>query len=368
MSTRAPRSAAAPRGGATDDDVALWQTAAALDPTLTVRARDWPALLRKRLRSEPSSRAGLFSRMAAGRPVVFSDFPVVVSKPLVELIRTGFPRSQTARVQMGPSRRRGHLPVPELMRRWAAGRARVSVTDLHIRGTRLEQAIDVGSLSDFNLLIRGSEAMAYQEMMTLVISSRGNVTDSHSDDPDGSNHCFTGRKLWLAWETFAGRARGLQDVERDEVEGQAAFDLRTFLSVPGSRWFTVSTDETLFLPGKLTHKVVTLEPYIGVGSFYVALPSCLETLIRWNLRGPLWSLADPDGERAGLVDEITRTVSRKVRALQRASPAARERWGLGHLRAAVERLDRGGRQPARLAKNPAFAELLETVRSVPAAA
>jgi len=104
--------------------------------------------------------------------------------------------------------------------------------------------------------------------MTLVISSQGNVTDSHSDDPDGSNHCFVGRKLWLAWDTFEGRAAGLQDCSRDLVRERARFDLATFAALPSACWWTVGAGETLFLPGRLTHRVITLEPYIGIGSFY----------------------------------------------------------------------------------------------------
>jgi hypothetical protein len=356
-----------------EDIAPMWETAARWDATLRVRPADLAALRRKRVAAEPYSRQRLFTCMAAGKASVFSDFPVPVdARPgesrgdaVLRWIRTGFPRRQLARVQTGRSRTRGEIPVGELVRRFSGGRAVISVTDLHIRDTRLERALGVEGLSDFNLLIRGSERMAIQEMMTLVVSSKGNVTDSHTDDPDGSNHCFTGCKLWLFWETFEGKAKGLQDVSRDEVEERADFDMKTFLALPSARWLTVSTGETLFLPGKMTHKVVTLEPYLGVGSFYVALPSCLETLIRWNTRGPLWSLDDPDGDNDGLVDEIARSVARKVRALHRASPRAQEHWGLGYLEAAVERWERSERRGAkeRLLGNAAFAELVESVSS-----
>jgi len=355
-----------------DNAVEVWAAAARRDATLKVGEDDLPALRRRRIVSEPYTRERLFSQMAKGQAVIFKDFPVRVEgragnvsrDTLLSLLRTGFPRSQRARVQAGPSRKRMEIPVPELLRRWAGGRAVVSVTDLHIRDTRMESALGIGNLSDFNLLLLGSPEMAVQEMMTLVISSKGNVTDSHTDDPDGSNHCFLGSKLWLFWETFEGQARGLEDVSRDPVVDRAAFDMATYLSLPSARWLTVSAGETLFLPGKLTHKVVTLEHYMGVGSFYVALPSCLETLSRWYTYGPLWSLDDPKGENAGLVDEIARTVTRKVKSLRRASPRTQEHWGLSHLQAALEAWERGGRSAARerLLAKPPFAELLQVVR------
>jgi hypothetical protein len=113
-------------------------------------------------------------------------------------------------------------------------------------------------------------------MMTLVVSSCGNVTDSHSDDPDGSNHCFVGRKLWLAWETFEGQKAGLRDCSRDLIVERAHFDLGIFASLKTARWWTVGPGETLFLPGRFSHRVITLESYVGIGSFYFTPVSCLE--------------------------------------------------------------------------------------------
>jgi hypothetical protein len=298
----------------------------------------------------------------------YTDFAVRVDgppeRPLADRLATiyskGFTRSERARVQTGPAQTRGTLPVREVMRRWAGGRAVVSVTDLHIRGTRVASALGIDELSDFNLLLRGSEDVACQEMMTLVISTAGNVTDSHSDDPDGSNHAFVGKKLWLAWDTFEGLAAGLEDHSREPLGRLANFDMRTFLRLRSACWFTVSAGETLFLPGKLTHKVVTLEPYLGVGSFYVALPGCLETLARWYRHGPLWSLATRAND--GLVDDIARIAARRVRELRNASREERERWGLRYLEDAVVRFERGElRIPrASLLRRPAFAELVAT--------
>jgi hypothetical protein len=346
----------------------LWAIAARLDSTLSLRKTDLDRLRRRRVLPQSYSRARLFAEMAAGRPVIFRDFPVRVDGPtslsvrekLLRLYRRAL-KHERARVQIGPSQRRDTLLVPEVLRRWAGGRAIVSVTDLHIRRTRVEREVGVETLSDFNLLLHGSEAMALQEMMTLVISSAGNVTDSHSDDPDGSNHCFAGKKLWLAWNTIEGEAVGLQDISRADVGGRAAFDMRGFLALRSARWFTVSDGETLFLPGKLTHKVLTLEQYLGVGSFYVALPSALATLERWYTHGPLWSMETHEND--GLVDEIAETLARHVRALRGQRREERERWGLPFLEAAVARFTAraGEARRARLLRIGPFAQVVRAV-------
>jgi len=225
------------------------------------------------------------------------------------------------------------MVMEELWRRWMSGNARVSVTDLHIRGTTVIRNIDCSSLSDFNILAEARGTVGEEEMLTMVVSSAGTFTDSHTDDPDGSNHCFVGRKLWLAWDTFLGLSRKLEDVERCEIEKtHAAFSVSGFLSVPGSRWFVVEPGQTLFLPGHLTHKVITLDDYLGIGSFFVMLPSYLRTLARWAQHTPLWALNLPADRRMELVDQITRRVIDKVHMLAHASERQRSRWGIVHLR------------------------------------
>jgi hypothetical protein len=198
--------------------------------------------------------------------------------------------------------------------------------------------------------------------MTLVISSKGNVTDSHSDDPDGSNHSFCGRKLWLGWETFEGQAAGLEDNSRGAKNDPAAFNLKAFLSLPSSCWFTVSSGETLFLPGRLTHKVLTLEPYLGVGSFYVALPCAVDTITRWTLHHALWEL--PTRENDHLVGEITRAIAKKVHALRSGSRKDRDRWGYDFLRPDLDAFDsRDEETKHRLLQNRDFAKMIDEVRA-----
>jgi hypothetical protein len=199
-------------------------------------------------------------------------------------------------------------------------------------------------------------------MLTMVISSAGVYTDSHSDSPDGSNHCFVGKKLWLVWDTFEGIAKGLEDFERADIEGQAAFSISAFLSIPSARWFTVEDGQTLFLPGHLTHKVVTLKDYLGIGSFFCMLPSYWRTLARWTEHAPLFALNARPGERMTLVDLITRLAIRKVRWLAGRPGHERDRWGVRYLVAAVDEWQRSNGPDALATLNPVSAQLVKAVR------
>ncbi|MDP9362346.1 MAG: hypothetical protein M3P29_12960 [Acidobacteriota bacterium] len=351
----------------------VWRDAATLDKPLKVRKRHLPALSAKQVLPEAYSRERLFAAICGGQPVLFSDLRVPIAQKYgadltgaaVKLIKMGFNATQTARVQTGPSRKRSYLRVAELMRRWEGRRAIASVTDLHIRGTRVERDLDTTPLSAFNILLCGSDAMAQQEMMTMVVSTRGNVTDSHSDDPDGSNHCFAGKKLWLAWETFEGQAAGLEDNSRGCCVGAAAFSFESFTQLRSARWWVVSDGETLFLPGHLTHRVITLEHYLGIGSFFVALPSAVQTIARWITHGPLWSIKYTFVTR-GLVDEIAAAATRKMRELSVAWPAERDQWGASYARIAADRwIDRNGAQKNTLLQNQHFSELLAAAQAIP---
>lgn len=241
----------------------------------------------------------------------------------------------------------------------------VNVTDLHIRGTPVTRLIDVAPLSDFNLLARTRRRTIRElEMLTLVISSAGALTDSHTDDSDGSNHCFAGRKLWLIWDSATGMARGLEDVERCDVYDRAAFDIETFLSLPTARWFILAKGQTLFLPGNYAHKVITLDHYLGVGSFFVMLPSYLRRLIQWKRLAPLWSVSDSNRARGRLLDDVTNVVTRCVQSLAFASTKERRRWGLTYLMRAVRDWDARcfAAEEQLLSECRSSAALLEAVR------
>lgn len=321
----------------------LWDWLVDCDPTLKLRSREFPLLMQKRLRRTSYETPRAFARICAGQIGLFSGLSVPVIEslrshgPLLHILlsalRKGFPRKTRARTQIGRLRTRRYMSVPELVDRWEGEKSVLSVTDLHFRGTKFEKLIDTQALSKFNILCTDSEFASEFidriEMMTLVLSAGGNVTDSHTDDCDGTNHCFIGRKFWLAWDRLEGQKRGLQDTSRDDVYNQAEFDMTTFLSLPSATWFVVNRGDTLFLPGSFAHKVITLEPYIGVGSFNVTLPGSLHTLSRWHLYGTT------DIHRKKLLEKITAAIIRRVRLLKRASPKSRDAWGLAYMQTAV---------------------------------
>jgi hypothetical protein len=326
-----------------------WEQAAGVDPTLRVTRAHLRALRRRELRPVPFSRDLMFSSMQRGEPLLVDDLPVRVEgeqqwgvrEAVLRALSGGFPRDRKVRVRCGPSGEQKSIVVEKLLRRWTSARARIHVTDMHIRGTRVLQRIDCSTLSDFNLLAETRGAISAQEMLTMVVSSAGVRSDSHTDDPDGSNHCFVGRKLWLVWDTFLGLRRDLEDVSRCKITSDSArFSTDAFLSVPGSHWFTIEPGQTLFLPGHLTHKVITLDDYLGVGSFFVMLPSYLRTLVRWSRHTPLWALEGPQERRLDLVDQITRRVTSKMRELRAAPHEERCRWGIAHLQSAIEEWQR----------------------------
>ena len=353
----------------------MWKCAVALDPSLRITNSQLPGLKRKWVRPQAYSREKMFLNMAHRKVGIFKGVPVLVRKfegadtreTLIHSLMRKIPPRETSRVQVGPSHVMTRLPVREILRRWLGERAIVGVTDLHIRGTRFEKVIDTKALSDFNTLIRGTEDLARQEMMTLVIASAGNVTDSHSDDPDGTNHCFFGKKLWLAWDTFEGMAAGLQDVERQSVYKKARFDMTRFLGLKSSRWFVVSEGETLFLPGNLTHKVLTLESYLGVGSFHIGLPGSLDSFTRWIHRGPLWSMDDPRRENAGLVDEAARATLRIAKRARSGQRQAMSRWGFPFMRPAYEKWRKSVSAEVRksVLENAVFLEIVQIAKASP---
>jgi hypothetical protein len=314
-----------------------------VDHTVRAKERHTPLLQGKLVPVERYSRARLFRHMSRQEPVLFHSCRVPLRREgeprriLLQCLKDSFPLNETVRLWVGLSQNRRFLRVREIADQWDRGRAVLGITDLQIRGTELERLIDTRRLTEFNVLLCGAKNMAWQELLTLVISTKHYVTDSHSDDPDGSNHCFVGKKLWLMWDTFEGLSRGLQDVERVKACGQCRFDLDTFLSLRSSRWLTISEGQTLFLPGNLTHKVYTLEHYLGVGCFYVGLPNCLQTLSRWIEHGPLWSRGGRRGPNGRLLDQITDALIRKIREIRCGSSQIQRRWGLAEMDAAIRR-------------------------------
>ena len=251
----------------------FWERALLADPTLRIRAGMQAQLAAKRVDTVSFSRTRLFSRMLAGEAALYTRFPISFpcadtrrrpdAAAILDEIRCGFPASKRARVRQEQSI--VYWPVPKVVDKWTGRKSGFGVPDLHYANTRFDRRVNTSALNDFNLLQRGVHP--FQSQDSLVLSSNGTFTDSHSDDHSGSNHCFVGHKLWLMWDTQEGFAHGLEDVERSDVTGRAGFDMAEFLRMKSSRWLVIGPGQTMFIPANLTHKVITLEHYLGAGQF-----------------------------------------------------------------------------------------------------
>lgn len=313
----------------------VWDKATQTDRTLIAWRSCETALACKHIEPQAFSRQALFTSLINEQPIVVSDLRILIDgcetnrqKLLLEGIKTAIDPAERIKVRAGRAETPAYLSSRDLVARWQRGRARFCVTDFHFRETPLEHAVDLKPLSEFNLLTHAGGSIGDEEVMSLVMSSQGAFTESHSDDLDGSNHCVAGRKLWLVWDTQEGRKGGLEDVERDIVYDRAAFDLAAFCELESARWFTVGPGETLFLPGRFTHRVITLERYLGFGSFFVAFPNLFQTATRLTNLQPLWTFQKGHDH---LLDAILALALDRLRHLVTESWTTQYAWGLQYL-------------------------------------
>ena len=323
----------------------VFSSAGEIDRTLVSNSRQISRLAEIQVPVEKFSREQLFRNMADGKSSLFSSFPTPLTRTAKqkggepwEAVLSSFKKSRSQkkiRVRTGSRENLNYYNIRELAAKWERNVARMNVTDFHFRDTYIENTIDTKKLSRFNLYPRCSDDVSFLEMMTLVVSTQTGFSDSHSDDSDGSNHCFTGKKLWLAWDTLEGMSNGLEDLDKQDVHTRCRFDLNTFLRLKSSHWLVIESGETLFMPGHLTHKVVTLEPYLGVGSFYFALPNALRTLCRWTLHGANWKNQERQGYEDTLFPPLVKMLNKKVQQLESASLSTQQTWGADFLRYSI---------------------------------
>jgi hypothetical protein len=342
---------------------AIFNLASKLDGGIRYDAALLPDLKMKRVYPEKYSREKLFSNMIRARVSLFSDFDVSIKTEfkklhISQLLTQGIRQTMKISTQNGPSQTRKIVNIAELIQKWERGRGIISVTDLHFRNTPFERMVNAGKLSDFNIYCSNRELIDNLEMMTIVVSSKGNVTDSHSDDSDGSNHCFIGKKLWLVWDRLEGKRQKLEDVTRDDVYAHAHFNLRTFLSLSSAKWFTIQDNETLFLPGHLTHRVITLEKYAGIGSFHIAIPGYINSMRRWLLHGS----TDVTPE---LLKTMNKSVLKNITTINHNKGSINKRLGLDFLAEAIYYWSKSESEEnkARLLSNDLFNEFMCICRS-----
>ncbi len=261
------------------------------DKKIKIRSADLTRIKKKYLSPINFSKKLLFDSMFNGKTVVFNNYPIENKIPrnqskveaTLALLRNNLKKNDKIFIRYGSNRTLKKVTINNVIDRWLRGRSKFGVTDLHFRHTNYFAKIDADAISYFNLLPLFPEEVSFLEMLTLVISSKGIFSDSHSDDGDGSNHCIIGKKLWFAWDKIEGETVGLQNCSFDSVYSQAKFSIDKFLSLKSAHWFLVSEGQTLFMPGNFTHKVITLESYIGFGSFYVSFPNYINSIKRWLL-------------------------------------------------------------------------------------
>jgi hypothetical protein len=343
-----------------------WRRATEVDSSLAIADGLSRDLARRELRPTRYSRQRLFRAMARQETVVFRDFPL--RTPLHrffsngadpgDLLKSLFGRSQEATAKIGPRQRRTTLRIHEIVDVWAHQREQIAANDVYFRTSKLNRAFDFAAITDFNVLHTGSAALKNLEIATVLMGSPGCMTDSHSDDPDGCNHCVFGKKLWLAWDRLEGQARGLEDCEYDNVRTRARFDLRTFASLRSAHWFIVSRGHTLFMPGHLTHKVITLEKYLGVSAFYVTLPNALSSLTRWHLNGAIYF-------KKAMWNDVAFAVRAQLDTVAAGPREAKHRWGFYHLGEALQAWERRhtGPQRAQMLSVRPFDEVAERIAS-----
>ena len=105
----------------------------------------------------------------------------------------------------------------------------------------------------------------------------------------------------------------------------AAFDMQELAIFQQRAMVSRQSGQTLFLPANMTHKVVTLESYIGVGGFYLALPNCLR-LLRIGSSGAALVETGSHGSNDKLVGEIAESVGDGHSGARRATPKSARRW------------------------------------------
>jgi hypothetical protein len=313
-----------------------WRAAARIDRSVRLPAALAPGVAALEVQPERYSRRRLFSAMARQEVVLFRDHPLRDSmrryfldrgEPPAALRKLFGPRATTL-VKKGPAQRVRWLRVHDVVDTWWRDRGVLSANDVFYRELQLDRKFDCEAIGDFSVLRHAPRRIREVEVATLLMGTKGCMSDSHSDDPDGCNHCVFGKKFWLVWDREEGRAAGLQDCEYDDVYARARFDMGAFATLRSARWFVVSDGTTLFLPGHLTHKVITLERYLGISNFYVALPNALSSLTRWRLKGTtmvtdmLWS-------------DILRLIMERLRSTASGTPADRHFWGFYHVSDAV---------------------------------
>lgn len=312
--------------------ISQWYRAAEIDKTLKISNKVLKKLPALEIKPQNYTRHKMFMSIAQQKPILFKDFPLrATMQPffmnangtafeLKKLLKNA-PETLT---RLGKTKRVRYLPPDKVVDKWQRERGILSANDIYFRDLKLDRVFNCEAISEFNILPLARKDIRDLEVATIILGSSGFFTDSHSDDPDGCNYCVEGKKLWLVWDRKEGQNNGLEDCEYNEVYTQAKFSLPSFLKTRSARWFTVSEGQTIFLPGNLTHKVITLEKYFGLGIFHVSLPNVLSSLSRWRITGTNM-ITEKD------MGKITKLIVQQIKTAALNNETYKETWGFHYL-------------------------------------
>ncbi len=365
-----------------EETLRIFQEAIRFDESLGLGAINLSQLSQKRLVSTAFSFDHLFKNLADSLPCLYFDYKSKdpqggygLSLTKSELLPILKETQDTFRYKI--NRDLGEEPIKltigELMREWEKDERLLRVTNIHLRTFDLIDHAELDRICPFNLLVHGNDDLKKLEMMTLMVSTTGGITDSHTDDSDVVIHSVVGKKLWLCWDSSEGMKAGLEDCEKVDVFGKPKFDMGTFLELESSTWVLVSEGETIFLPGNYVHKVITLEKYVGIGGFFVSFPTLLNTFDRWlgrrgefRYRVPLYRRR-LGGEVAESIEVSLVDASKKVyEELLLEGESVERLWGTRHVGRAVKEWECVTSNTERddLIQNQRFCECLAITREM----
>ncbi len=330
----------------------IFQEAIQFDESLELGSVDLSLLSQRRLSSQTFSFDHLFKNLADSLPCLYFDYKSKdsqggygLSLTKSELLSILKETQDTFKYKI--NRDLGEEPIKltigELMQEWEKDERLLRVTNIHLRTFDLVDHVELDRICPFNLLVHGNDDLKRLEMMTLMVSTTGGITDSHTDDSDVVIHSVVGKKLWLCWDSSEGMKAGLEDCEKVDVFGKPKFDMETFLELESSTWVLVSEGETIFLPGNYVHKVITLEKYVGIGGFFVSFPTLLNTFDRWLGRREEFQYKEPLYRRR-LGGEVAESIERSLLEVSQAmynqmlvgDDCVGRRWGVDYFMAPVK--------------------------------
>ncbi len=290
-----------------------WPTARVIDalreldePTGSQLARAGEAFAKKRLRRERFTKSSWLSAQRRAVPKLYARTPTgprAAMDPLTcaQTLLSASDEPVAVLQDLGDTVRRSRWAPERVLAAWEANDPVFGITDHSVGSEVLSEDFRLDTVLEDNFLSR-TESLERFEVCGPVLATRGHLTDAHMDDPDIWNSCVSGAKAWFMADSrewsreHRVSIRHIVDVEPLDVE--------TFLSLPGSRWAVVADGAALYCPNTYVHRVVTLERYVGIGTFCATRASAGRLLDFWRAHGSLFEADGSPGLIRGLEDAI----------------------------------------------------------------